>query len=75
MNKEERIIPFSRGTEYMFWQTANCDNCEKYENESVEPEQAGCKLAYYIDLASVTDGTIPKWVADRVGFTEKKNYV
>jgi len=49
---------FSNGTEYMLWQGRNCDNCAKYENESTEVGNAGCRIAFYIDLCSVT-GELP----------------
>ena len=54
----KRMQPFSRGTEFMYWQERNCLQCTDYENESTEIEHAGCKLAFALDLASATDGMI-----------------
>ena len=65
--EEKEIIPFSNGFEFLNWRGRNCDECSKYENESSVVENAGCELAFYIDLASVTDGAIPKLVADKFG--------
>jgi len=65
----QKFTPFSNGTEYMSWQSHNCDQCIKYESESKTPDTAGCKLAFYIDLACVSDGTIPIDIANQIGIT------
>lgn len=67
MTEEKKIRPFSNGFEFDSWTTKNCDRCSKYENESTSIEDAGCKLAFYIDLGSVTDGTIPEHIASEFG--------
>lgn len=76
----EKIEPFSNGFEFRGWKDRNCSLCDKYEDESTKVEEAGCKLAFYIDLGSVSDGTIPKAIADEFGceiergfFTNCKN--
>lgn len=67
MTKEKYIKPFSNGFEFRSWTTKNCDRCTKYENESTSIEKAGCKLAFSIDLGSVTDGMIPEDIASEFG--------
>lgn len=65
-SKRSYIRPFSNGTESMQWKSNNCDRCCRYENESSKPEDAGCEMAYYLDLGEVT-GEIPKRMAIRIG--------
>lgn len=66
------VRPFSNGTEYNIWQDNNCAKCNKYENESKTEDEAGCKLAFYLDLGSIT-GVIPLWVGIQIGYTHKIN--
>ncbi len=60
------VVPFSNGTDASYWHEDNCEQCEKYEMESETEEEAGCKLAYNIDLGFIA-GEIPMWVAERIG--------
>jgi len=59
--------PFSNGAEFMSWQSNNCDKCSKYENTSTNESEAGCKLSFHLDLASVQDGKIPYLIANQIG--------
>lgn len=63
----KRIIPFSRLTEFIYWKSNNCDKCLRYENRSTTADNAKCRLAFYIDLASVTDGCISLITAQKIG--------
>jgi len=63
---EKPVRPFSNGTEAMVWRDKNCDKCINYESESKTPEEAKCKLAYYLDLGYIV-GAIPLWVAKDMG--------
>ena len=38
-----------------------------YENKSETEEQAECRMAFYLDLASVSDGTIDLLTAKLIG--------
>jgi len=33
---EDKITPFSNGTEFMVWRDENCDRCKKANLEAVE---------------------------------------
>lgn len=67
----KNYIPFSNGTEYMSWQEHNCLQCEKYECESSTEEEAGCKLAFQLDLSTMADNVIEELTVDSIGFTRK----
>jgi len=73
--KVKQYRPFSNATEFMMWQDKNCYKCKKYESESKSEAEAGCKLAFNLDLSSVLDGTIPEWVADEIGTTDKHSQI
>jgi hypothetical protein len=68
----EKFIPFANATEYMTWQSKNCDKCSKYEIQSTKVEDASCELAFELDLASVSEGEIPFLIANQIGITRKK---
>lgn len=70
--KNKEFIPFANATEYFAWQTNNCDICVKYETESSEVEKAGCKLAFFLDLASVSEGVIALSIAKKIGIENNK---
>lgn len=75
MTEEKKIRPFSNGFEFRSWTTKNCDRCSRYENKSATIEDAGCKLAFSIDLGNVTDGTIPERIASEFGCKlDEKSY-
>ena len=63
-----RVQPFGRLTEFMQWHENNCAKCLKYENESTERSRAKCKMAFDLDFATVSDGTIPIRTANRIGY-------
>ena len=66
-NQEETMQPFSNMTECWWWKDQNCNLCEKYEDESEVIEDAGCPMAFSIDLASITDGEISLKMAKKIG--------
>jgi len=66
MDDQTMVVPFSNGTEAGYWHERNCEQCSKYEMESESEEEAGCKLAFNIDLGFMAGG-IPLWVAERIG--------
>ena len=61
--------PFSNGSEYMMWNDANCCRCKKYECESATEEEAGCRLAFNLDLGCIT-GDVPEDVCNEIGMTD-----
>ena len=64
--KETQVHVFSNSCEFDSWQTANCHDCVKYENESSDESEAKCKLAYHLDFGAIL-GTIPLWVCKEIG--------
>jgi len=62
-----RIQPFSNLTEFTSWKDKNCDRCCRYENVSTKANNARCRLAFYLDLGSVSDGTISSYTALKIG--------
>ncbi len=62
-----KVRPFRRLTEFMHWESNNCDKCCRYENKSTNVNNAKCRLAFYLDLASVSYGTISVLTALKIG--------
>lgn len=58
---------FSNASECESWQSTNCYQCDKYEQESDEEENAGCPMAFHIDLGFVT-GEIPARILTQLGY-------
>lgn len=65
-----QIVPFSNGSEFMMWQADNCDKCIHYECESQKPEDAKCKLAFYLDFGTIS-GEMPLVIAEAIGYKDK----
>ena len=63
-----RVTAFSNLREFISWKDNNCDQCCRYENKSTKANNARCRLAFYLDLASVDDGTISLNTANKVGY-------
>ena len=64
---ETPVRPFSNTTESEWWKERNCYQCSKYEMESESEEEAGCPLAWNIDIGFL-DGTMPLWAAEEIGY-------
>lgn len=64
--KNTPVVPFSNSVNADIWSESNCHKCLKYECKSKKESEAGCKLAFYIDLGQV-EGNIPLWVAKEIG--------
>lgn len=65
------IAPFSNGSSACSWRSANCERCPQYESESTKEEDAGCRLAFYMDIAFIT-GEIPLSVAQEIGLYDNR---
>ena len=63
-----RITPFANLREFISWKDNNCDQCCRYENKSTKANNARCRLAFYLDLACVDDGTISLRTANKIGY-------
>lgn len=66
---DDRIHPFSNGTQFMDWREGSCCQCAKYHvnNGAVEPV---CPLDEALFGACCGDGTISREIADRLGVPE-----
>ncbi len=65
-NPKLMVKPFSNGTEAMIWHEQNCDQCKLYENQSTDENEAGCKLAFNIDVGFIS-GEIRLEIAKEIG--------
>lgn len=70
-----KVQPFSNLTDFIKWKDKNCDQCLRYENKSVNVNNARCRLSFYLDLASVTDGLITSNTAIKIGVTKEYNVI
>ncbi len=64
------IKPFSNGTQYLDWQSSNCERCKKYRDDFKDPE--ACPIDLAIGEASVSDGKITNKMAKRMGYDPNK---
>lgn len=71
---EERVIPFSNGTEYQCWNDYNCARCKKYNVDDsgmvVEPV---CQIDEALLESMFGDGKISKEMADRMGLENRRS--
>lgn len=63
---DERVIPFSTGTEYMAWNEANCCGCARYRVVDGEVVEPFCEMEAAFSLGCLI-GTVSRSVADRCG--------
>lgn len=60
--------PFSNGTQYADWQSANCFRCTKYNPETLEASE-GCDLEITLSMGGETgDGSTTEITAFRCGY-------
>lgn len=84
--EDERVYPFSNGTESMVWYENNCQSCKRAWFPKVPGEYPKeetlraymncgkyCPIQYYMDCGFLF-GYIPKDVAIVAGWTEKKGF-
>ena len=64
---QDRVRPFSQGTQYLDWQEGNCCRCAKYNTEGGEVVHPVCELDEALMVAMFDDGTISREIADRLG--------
>jgi len=63
---DERIIPFSNGSQYMDWTYRNCDRCRKQAPTEVSLDEIPCEIERALIWAMVDDGKIPLPIAERM---------
>lgn len=71
LEKVKEITPFSNLIEFESWKHNNCYLCASYEDKSACEKNATCVLAFNIDLASVSTGTIKPIVAYKIGVRQR----
>ena len=59
MTEENKIYPFSYGTQYGDWVGSNCERCKKFK---------GCNILQAIDFAFLDDGSVEEQIANRMGY-------
>ena len=62
-------MPFSSGSEFLSWQSINCDKCDQYESKSTERNEAKCKYAFDLEIAQIS-GEIPVSTLNYFGYAE-----
>ncbi len=67
MSEPETIHPFSNGTQYMDWTTANCDTCRKQAPADASLDEMPCEIEAALVWASLDAGRVPLPIADRMG--------
>lgn len=71
---EERVIPFSNGTEYMCWNEYNCCHCKKYHADDsgmvIEPV---CQIDEALVESMFGDGKVSREMADRMGLKNRRS--
>lgn len=65
MSTDERIYPFSCGSQYTDWQAGNCDGCLKYNPEKFD---GACDIDGAIGLAYIGEGWVTPEIAQRMGY-------
>lgn len=65
--ENNKVHPFSNGTEFMIWRSQNCDVCLKdcpYDEETESFGESVCEIEKAISLAAIGDGMIDRGLAD-----------
>jgi hypothetical protein len=71
MTKEDRVHPFSNGSQFCDWEERNCLRCAKQIGEKAIRYK--CVLQKAMHSAYWNDGTISKQEGDRIGFNLEAN--
>ena len=59
MEKDKKYPLFSNGTEFMMWQSRNCERCVKavfYDEKKDKYPKYRCAIQEHIEEAAITDG-------------------
>lgn len=60
------VRPFDSGGQYVAWAGRNCRGCAKHDDDGDRWE---CAIDGAIVDAYITDGTVSREIADRMGYT------
>jgi hypothetical protein len=67
MTAEDRVSPFSNGSQHVDWTSSNCDRCTKAYDEANQVYR--CTIQEAIDRAGLIDGDVDEATAARMGIT------
>ena len=67
-NMANRVCPFSNGSQFSDWQSANCERCKKFTPSVENPPK--CELDYEIGMAYLGDGRVTLDIARRMGYLD-----
>ena len=67
---DDRIRPFSCGSQFSDWQMSNCERCKKYSERIEDPPL--CEIDYDLGMAYLGDGTVSPDIAKRMGYTDNQ---
>ena len=65
---ENKVRPFSSGSQFIDWTAANCDRCTRGCHRLSENAPPDCPLELALFEACFDDGTITAAVAERIGY-------
>jgi len=68
--KIERVQPFSDLTQWIWWESKNCDRCEKSPEDWNEYEPVPCPIENALMTANSGDWTVSEDIARRMGYRE-----
>jgi hypothetical protein len=71
---EDRERPFSCGSQHADWESSNCDRCTKRIPDDADYTGFRCDIQKAIGEAFMTDGTVSKDIARRMGYTDHLAY-
>lgn len=63
----EKVRPFSTGSQFADWCDRNCSRCVKYEPDG---PAAACQIDHALMDAQIGDGSVPPEIAERLGYVE-----
>lgn len=66
---DERVYPFSNGSQFSDWFSSNCYQCKKFDAEKTYDE-CECSIDSALTVAQCEYGAVSQDIADRMGYTE-----
>ena len=73
----DKVYIFSNGTQFMDWQSSNCERCKKstFNDASIGVNDLPkCEIEYALMYALMDDGTVTEEIKKRSGY-ESSRYV
>ena len=73
MSQENRVKPFSNGTDYEVWEQSCCGKCTKSQQDP-NVQEGKCEIENALSYAYWDDGKIPESIAIRMGLTWEEHW-